>query len=64
MQHGGGARAYHLRGLAHAWKGDYAKAKADLDRAYRLDPAMAERAPPGAMDRPGKQASEPAGEKP
>jgi WD40 repeat protein len=64
VQHGGGARAYHLRGLAHAWKGDYAKAKADLDRAYRLDPAMAERAPPGAMDRPGKQASEPAGEKP
>jgi WD40 repeat protein len=45
VRHGGGARAYQLRGLAHARKGDYAKAKADLDEAFRRDPALAPKAP-------------------
>jgi tetratricopeptide (TPR) repeat protein len=64
VRHGGGARAYYLRGLAHAHQEDYAKAKADLDEAIRLDPALSDRAPPGAMGRPGKKPGEPAAEKP
>jgi WD40 repeat protein len=64
VQHGGGARALYLRGMARACKEDYAKAKADLDEAFRPEPKLAERAPPGAMDPPGKKASESAGEKP
>jgi WD40 repeat protein len=40
VQRNGGPRAYYLRGLAHAHKGDYVKAKADLDEAVRSDPAL------------------------
>jgi WD40 repeat protein len=36
------ARAYHRRGLAYAQKGDFARAKADLDEAFDRDPALAQ----------------------
>lgn len=39
---GGGAWAYHRRGIEHAKKGDYDRAIHDLDEAIRLNPANAD----------------------